>query len=254
MTQAQLDVATRHLDYHRQRFGYSSSNVDFHQGYIEALDELPLPAASYHVIVSNCVINLSPDKAAVLDQAWRLLKPGGEMYFSDVYASRRVPTSLARDPVLHGECLGGALYWNDFLMLARNAGFADPRLVTDRPLAIEHAEVAERLQGIDFFSATWRLFKLPELEPACENYGQAVVYRGTVPYHRVAFPLDRHHHIETGRVFPVCGNTYRMLHDTRFRPHFDFIGDWSTHYGIFEGCGTNMPFASADESPASACC
>lgn len=66
----------------------------------------------------------------------RLLKPGGEFYFSDVYADRRVPEAVRNDPVLDGECLGGALYWKHFLRLARQSGLVDPRLVTDRPLAI----------------------------------------------------------------------------------------------------------------------
>ena len=87
----------------------------FLKGYLEHLDELDLADASFDVIVSNCVINLSPDKRAVLAQAHRLLKPGGELYFSDVYADRRVPVELSNDPVLYGECLAGALYWNDFL-------------------------------------------------------------------------------------------------------------------------------------------
>ncbi len=65
------------------------------------------------------MINLSPDKRAVLAGAYRLLKPGGELYFSDVYSDRRVPQALTKDPVLWGECLTGALYWNDFLHLAR---------------------------------------------------------------------------------------------------------------------------------------
>ena len=68
-----------------------------------------------------------------------------------------------------------------------------------------------------FYSATYRLFKLDGLESACEDYGQAVIYRGTIPDHAHRFVLDRHHDIEAGRIFPVCGNTWRMLHDTRFR-------------------------------------
>ena len=64
MTSEQLDVARRHLDYHAERFGFA--NVRFHQGYIEQLDSLNLPDNSIDVIVSNCVINLSPDKDAVL--------------------------------------------------------------------------------------------------------------------------------------------------------------------------------------------
>ena len=57
-------------------------------------------------------------------------------------------------------------------------------------------------------------------------------------------------------VFPVCGNTWRMLADTRFAPHFDFIGDFSSHYGIFPGCGTSIPFASGEAPKASSegCC
>ncbi|MEQ8659443.1 MAG: methyltransferase domain-containing protein, partial [Gammaproteobacteria bacterium] len=118
MTDAQLDVARRHLDWHMSAFGHPRPNVSFHKGYIERLDELALAPASFDVIVSNCVINLAVDKGAVLRGACRLLKPGGELYFSDVYASRRVPAALAADPVLYGECLGGALYWNDFEHLA----------------------------------------------------------------------------------------------------------------------------------------
>jgi len=115
MTVEQLAVATRHLDYHRQQFGYANSNVRFLQGYIEELDKLELPDNAFDVVVSNCVVNLSPDKKRVFSEVHRVLKPGGEFYFSDVYADRRVPEVLRRDPVLYGECLAGALYWNDFL-------------------------------------------------------------------------------------------------------------------------------------------
>jgi hypothetical protein len=158
--------------------------------------------------------------------------------------------------VLYGECLGGALYWNDFMNLARRAGFADPRLVSDNPITIENEQLATEAGPIRFYSATYRLFRLDDLEPACEDYGQAVVYRGTVEQCPHAFVLDKHHHIPAGKVFPVCGNTWRMLHDTRFRPHFDFIGDWSTHYGIFKGCGVSLPFDddTAGTTPSGGCC
>lgn len=257
MTDEQLAVANTHRDFHAQRFGFAHSNVTFLKGYIEKLDLLDLPDNSFDIIVSNCVINLSPDKAAVLRQAHRLLKPGGELFFSDVYADKRVPASLVNDPVLYGECLSGAMYWNDFLNLAKQSGFADPRLVDDRPITVANPAIQEKLGTLKFFSATYRLFKLDALEPACEDYGQAVIYRGNVPHHPDVFVLDKHHVIERGKVFPVCGNTYRMLHETRFRPYFEFIGNWSTHYGIFEGCGSSLPFdASIGSSTASGggCC
>ena len=258
MTEEQLNVAEAHREYHRQAFGFGRDNVEFRLGYIERLDELGLADASFDVAVSNCVVNLSPDKEAVLRQVHRLLKAGGELYFSDIYADRRVPAELRNDPVLYGECLGGALYWNDFLSLARRCGFADPRLVEDRPIVISDPVLAARVGNTRFYSATWRLFKLEGLEPECEDYGQAVVYRGGIDSkfggQEQRFILDKHHVIEAGRVFPVCGNTWHMLRDTRFAPYFDFIGDFSRHYGIFAGCGGGLPFDDASHGEGASCC
>ncbi len=256
MTDEQLATAETHADWHMRQFGYARRNVTFLKGYIEKLGELDLSPASFDVIVSNCVINLSVDKLAVLRGAYELLKPGGELYFADVYCDRRLSDEIKADPLLYGECLGGALYWNDFLPMAKQAGFLDPRLVTSKPITVENEAMRAKLGQAKFFSATYRLFKLDNLESACEDYGQAVLYKGTVPEQPDAFALDGHHLIERGKVFPVCGNTWRMLADTRFSRHFDFIGDFSTHYGIFPGCGTSIPFASSEAPKPSSggCC
>lgn len=255
MTDEQLATANAHVDWHMRQFGYERPNVCFLKGYIEKLGELGLEPQSFDVIVSNCVINLSVDKPAVLRGARDLLKPGGELYFADVYCDRRLPEEVRADPLLYGECLGGALYWNDFLTMAKDAGFRDPRLVTSRPLDIKNEEIRRRLGQAKFFSATYRLFKLDGLDPACEDYGQAVIYKGTVPGEPNAFLLDGHHLIETGKVFPVCGNTWRMLAETRFAPHFEFIGGFATHYGIFPGCGTSIPFATeGPKAERAGCC
>jgi len=257
MTPEQLAVAERHRRHHAERFGYA--NVRFLEGRIEALDQLPLEAGGFDLVVSNCVLNLSTNKPAVLAGVRRLLRPGGEFFFADVYTDRRVPADLRRDPVLSGECLAGALYWNDFLRLARAAGFADPRLAEDRPLKIQDEEVAARVAPIRFFSATYRLFAIDELEDACEDHGQAVIYRGTIEGHPHRLDFDKHHRIETGRVFPVCGNTYRMLHQSRYAPHFTFVGTFDRHYGLFPGCGGRLPFEAtgagegAIGSPGSCC-
>jgi arsenite methyltransferase len=253
MTDEQLEVAEKHRAFHADAFGFD--NIRFLHGYIERLAEIDLAPGSFDVIVSNCVVNLSPDKDAVLGGVQRLLKPGGEFFFSDVYADRRVPDVMRNDPVMYGECLGGAMYWKDFERVAHRHGFADPRLATDRRLEITDPELARRAGNLKFFSATYRLFKLDALETACEDYGQAVIYKGTVPNHPDRFVFDKHHDIETGRVFPVCGNTWHMLKGTRFAAHFDFIGDFSRHYGLFAGCGGALPF---DENIAAAsaqsCC
>ncbi len=254
-TPEQLAIAREHAEWHRERFGYARSNVEFIEGDIAKLEQLSLAPDSFDVIVSNCVFNLVDDKAAVFAAAHRFLKPGGELYFADVYADRRLPAALRADPVLHGECLAGALYWNDFLRLAKAAGFLDPRLVTSRPLAIGDDDVARRIAPARFYSATYRLFKLDGLESACEDYGQSVRYEGGVVGLEAAFVLDGHHSIEAGRMFPVCGNTFSMLHDTRFARHFEFFGDTRTHFGIFKGCGVELPFTEATGSvPTAACC
>ena len=252
MTDEQLAVANEHIDFHAEKFGYN--NVKFLKGEIEKLDELDLEPNSFDVIVSNCVINLSTDKPAVLKGIYNLLKEGGEFYFSDVYSDRRVPDEVKNDEVLYGECLGGALYWNDFVNLSKQAGFLDPRLVEDRPLAVNDADLLLKTGEIEFYSATYRLFKLPQLEPACEDYGQAVVYKGTIENSPSSFLLDKHHYIQSGKVFPVCGNTWYMLANTRFAEHFDFIGDFSNHFGIFEGCGTPVPFSVEGVSVDGGCC
>ena len=83
-----------------------------------------------------------------------------------------------------------------------------------------------------------------------------MIYRGGISHSEDVFVLDGHHRVEKGRVFPVCGNTFRMLKESRFAPHFDFIGDFSRHFGIFPGCGTAMPYSEEKTAPASigACC
>lgn len=255
MTPEQLAVARQYQDYHAEQFGYASSNVSFVEGTIEGLGDLEFEPNSFDVIVSNCVINLVEDKPAVLKSIFKLLKPGGEFYFSDVYCDRRVPKALVNDEVLYGECLSGALYWRDFLDYAKQAGFVDPRLVTDRVLGIENAEIEAKIGHMNFYSATYRLFKIDTLETACEDYGQAVRYKGTIDNHPHFFALDNHHKIETGKLFSVCGNTYRMLSDTRFNTHFECFGDWSTHYGIYPDCGTPIPFGeSSNAADPAACC
>lgn len=251
MTDEQLEVARRHRDYHTEVFGMRESNVDFRQGYIEDLKSLGIADASMDTVISNCVINLSPDKRAVFSEIFRVLKPGGELYFSDVFADRRVPAGLAADPVLLGECLGGAMYWEDFRRLLHDFGCADVRKASSTPIEVNDPELAEKTGNIRFRSVTVRAFKL-DLEDRCEDYGQVAYYQGTIPNHRHRFVLDDHHALETNRPLPVCGNTADMLSRTRYAPHFRVEGDKSVHYGLFD-CAS--PGAGEGEVPSgNACC
>ena len=210
MTKQQLDIAEKYKDYQAKAFGYSKSNVEFINGYIEKLTEIP--DNSIDLIVSNCVVNLSPNKKDVFSEAYRVLKPGGEMYFSDVYSDRRIPEKLLHDPVLHGECLSGALYWNDFLSLVKEVGFKSPRLVKNRNINIENEQIEKIIGFANFYSATYRLFKIPNLDNTDgENYGLKICYKGTISACPEAFALDNSHKFIKGKEYSVCGNTFRIL-------------------------------------------
>lgn len=256
MTPEQLAVARQHRDYHRRQFGFERGNVQFVEGYLESLHELDLPAAGFDLVVSNCVINLCTDKAAVLRAVHQLLKPGGELYFADVYADRRVPAVLRSDPLLYGECLSGALYWNDFLQLAAAAGFADPRLTQWRPIGVDDPGIREKVSPIQFYSATWRLFRIDELESDCEDYGHRATYLGTIDGCPDHFDLDLHHRFARGDAVAVCGNTWRMLAESRLSSHFELSGDFSQHRGLFDSCGRGSPFADLSSASAvsTGCC
>ena len=254
MTPAQLEVARRYRDYHAETFGYVSSNVEFLEGNIERLDELDLADGSFDLIVSNCVINLAVDKAAVLRSAFRLLAPGGEMYFSDIYADRRIPAELAADPVLYGECLSGALYARDFLDLAHTAGFAPPRLCEAEPLLLTDPEIAAKTGDIGFCSATFRLFKLDNAESSEEDYGLQATYRGGVEGNAQAWRLDADYVFPAGRPVAISGNTGKILQQSRFSQYFDISGDFTAHFGEFSDQTLQLPFADQGRGRASGGC
>lgn len=234
MTDEQLDVARRTQHWHAEQQGYAQPNTSFVKGYIEDLSAFA--DASFDVVVSNCVVNLSPRKERVLAEVFRVLKPGGEFYFSDVFADRRLPADIANDPIMYAECLGGALYEFDFQTLAKRIGFDDPRKVASAPITVNSAEILERIGTTRFMSVTWRLFRLAELDARCEDYGQVAVYRGGIPGAESMFWLDERHAFQKGRPEHVCGNTAYMLSQTRFAPFFEVQGNRDTHLGAHP-CG-----------------
>ncbi|OIN86508.1 MAG: methyltransferase type 11 [Alphaproteobacteria bacterium CG1_02_46_17] len=250
MTEAQLAVARQHIDYHMGAFDYEKPNVEFHHGYIEDLKSLGIADASVDVVVSNCVINLSANKEAVFREIFRVLKPGGELYFSDVFAGRRVPEHLQHDQEVLGECLGGALYIEDFRRMLRNIGCLDYRMMSKGRIALNDPIIEQKVGMIDFYSITVRAFK-SDFEDICEDYGHVVTYKGTISETPHAFRLDDHHLFKTGMPERVCGNTLKMLAETRFAKHFTVIGDFSTHYGVFD-CAPSTGTGSS--APAGACC
>lgn len=249
MTEEQLATADQYIDYHTEKFGFKNSNIAFKQGFIEDLAALGIKDSSQDLVVSNCVINLSPAKERVFAEIFRVLKDGGELFFSDVFASRRLTEQMQTDPVLLGECLGGAMYIEDFRRLLFDLGCRDYRVYSQRKLSLNNSEIQSKTEGIDFYSITIRAFKLKEIEDRCEDYGQIVTYRGSIDESKRIFMLDKDHIFEAGKPVPVCGNTASMLSETRYAPHFEVNGNRAQHYGLFE-----CPLREHPEDEKLGCC
>lgn len=122
------------------------SNVEFLKGTIEAI---PLPDNSVDVIISNCVINLSGDKDAVLREAFRVLKPGGRFAVSDVVVRGEVPQEVRRSMELWVGCIAGALGDAEFAAKLGAAGFRDVEIEPWRVYRLEDARAFLKESGVD---------------------------------------------------------------------------------------------------------
>ncbi|KAM8806107.1 arsenite methyltransferase [Eudromia elegans] len=217
MTEEQVEVARKHLAYHMDKFGYRAPNVDFIQGFMERLGDAGLADESYDIVISNCVVNLAPDKRAVLREAYRVLKPGGELHLSDVYASGRLSEAARAHRVLWGECLAGALRWTELRGLARELGFSAPRLLRARAVAVRPAELRAVAGDCRFVSATCRLFKVPRGGPARPA---RVVYGGGIAGHERELLFDANFTFKAGEGVDVDADTAAILRSSRFAQHF----------------------------------
>jgi len=110
------------------------TNVEFRKGEIEAL---PVDNASIDVIISNCVINLSPEKARVFGEAYRVLKPGGKAHISDLVLTKPLPASVAKSVGAYAACVGGAVQKNDYIEMIRASGFSDVKITSETKYPLE---------------------------------------------------------------------------------------------------------------------
>ncbi|MBI3324802.1 MAG: methyltransferase domain-containing protein [Candidatus Omnitrophica bacterium] len=193
MTDAMLEVATRSNRIVAEKLGYDVAV--FRRGYLECV---PVDDKTADVAISNCVINLSPDKRAVFREMWRMLRDHGRMCVADIVSERPVPPHLKVNDQLWGECTVGALTEDEFLAYAEQAGFYGVQVLKKT--------FYRTIEGYHFYSVTVRGFKF-EKTAGCTYVGQFAIYHG--PFKSV---LD-----EEGHLFPrnvaveVCTDTAAKL-------------------------------------------
>ena len=233
MTPEQIEVAIKYQEEQAQIFGFSKVNTSFHLGYIEDLKSLGIEDNSVDVVTSNCVINLSPFKELVFKEVYRVLKEGGELCFSDIFADRRLPEEVKNDPVMHGECMGGAMYFEDFRRLLEKCGFTTYYIVDKTPIQPNDFEIARKVGDIKFFSCTVRAFKCEELEDREENYGHSATYLGTMQENKRYFDFDENYRFVKNKPLGVSGNVAKILKTSRMKEHFLVEGTGEVHHGLF---------------------
>ncbi|XP_053363015.1 arsenite methyltransferase [Clarias gariepinus] len=217
MTEDLIQASRKYVSFHQEQFGYVKPNTEFVHGYMERLSDAGIQDNSQDVVISNCVICLCPDKRAVLSEAYKVLKVGGELYFSDMYASAVVPESFKEDPVLWGEGMGGALYWHDFISIMKELGFSTPRLVAASRIDAHSPELRVKAGDIKYASGTYRAFKLPQHAIQTKSL---VTYKGTVPDCAEYFELDASTSFKVNESVEVDAELAAILQYTRYSPDF----------------------------------
>tara|TARA_Y100000741_G_scaffold34221_1_gene24172 strand:+ start:354 stop:1397 length:1044 start_codon:yes stop_codon:yes gene_type:complete len=239
MTDEQLDVSNKYIDEYTKLLNYKKPNMEFKKGYIECLDKLNISPSSIDIVISNCVVNLSPKKDKVIEGVYNLLKEGGSFYFSDVYSDRRLDESITNNEILWAECIGGALYIEDFKRICNKFGFKEIREVERTEIFITDDKLKNIIGNARFYSITYNLFKIDSLETLCEDYGQYAIYNGNIKDKSHFYILDNHHKFITNKPMLVCGNTADMLSKSWLSKYFTVYGDKSVHYGLFKDCSLN---------------
>ncbi|XP_054456360.1 arsenite methyltransferase [Anoplopoma fimbria] len=217
MTEELITASRQYIEYHQKTFGYEKPNITFVQGYMEKLSEAGIQSDSVDIVLSNCVICLCPDKRAVLQQAYNVLKEGGELYYSDMYASKVVPDHMKEDPVLWGEGMGGSLFWQDLISLVHSIGFSTPHLVSSSHIVIYNSELKAKAGDVSYASGTYRLFKLPK-SPVVS--GATVIYKGTVADFPDQLDFDSSHCFKKDVAVAVNGEMVSILQSSRFSTDF----------------------------------
>jgi len=147
MTPNMIEKANRIAKKHGYR------NVEFRQGEIE---HLPVDDGSVDLIISNCVINLSPDKEQVFRETFRVLQPGGRLFFSDIVLIGELPERIRASVAAYVGCLSGAIQKEEYLRMIGETGFSHVRIIDEKPFPVDcmfNDETAKVLLGDSSYSA-----------------------------------------------------------------------------------------------------
>ncbi len=147
-----LDMTDEMLELARKNAGEAGvANVEFLKGEME---DIPLPEASVDVIISNCVVNLSPDKARVLTEAFRVLRPGGRVAIADIVTRKDLPTAVRDSMAAWTGCIAGALAEDDYRAKLAAAGFEDVQIEAFREYTAADAEAGGLGEKVREFAAS----------------------------------------------------------------------------------------------------
>ena len=210
MTDEMLAIARSHAPVVASNLGYPHSNVEFRKGMAAGM---PVDANSVDLVISNCVINLAPDKHDVFREMYRVLRPGGRFTISDILSDQPVPNYLVHDTEKWGNCLSGALPASEYLGGLNRAGFVGVHQISSTPW--------QTIDGIHFLSLTITGYKLAPSEEL--NGARFATLRG--PFSRVTDELGQSY--ERGVPQAVDGRTARLLKTKPFEPLF-LLGDSKT--------------------------
>ncbi len=247
MTDTMLAIARTHAPVVAANLGYASSNVEFRKGMADAM---PVSDGTVDLIISNCVINLAPDKHKVFREMYRVAKPGGRFTISDIVADQPIPQYLVHDADKWGDCLSGALTLTGYIAGMAEAGFLGIYLVKASPWQV--------IDGIHFFSVTLTGYKLPA--SSSQSDIRYATLRG--PFSRVVDELGMTH--LRGIPQPITPDAACLLSQTPLASHFVLSSDplwldqadnrwtavypadapctWQGHYAMLAG-----PFVEASD-------
>ena len=151
MTDTMLEIARQHAPIVSGNLGFPRPNTEFRKGMADAM---PVEDASIDLIISNCVINLAPDKRKVFREMYRVLKPGGRFTISDIVSDQVVPQYMVHDSAKWGDCLSGSLQVQDYIGGMVDVGF--------RAVHQIKSGAWQSIDGVHFLSVTLTGYKLPD--------------------------------------------------------------------------------------------